>query len=77
MFLYPFLRIFFCYLISCTRGQKTKGQAWFRGSELPTAPGTWIQRSALRHRVQAPAGFHPSLILFCHFMGYRVYTQTA
>lgn len=35
MFLYPFLRIFFCYLISCIRGQKTKGQAWFGGSKLP------------------------------------------
>lgn len=36
MFLYPFLRIFFCYLISCISGQKTKGQSWCRGSKLPT-----------------------------------------
>ena len=36
MFLYLFLHIFFCYLISCIRGQKTKGQAWFKGSKLPT-----------------------------------------
>ena len=36
MFLYPFLHIFFCHLISCIGGQKTKGQAWFRGSKLPT-----------------------------------------
>lgn len=36
MFLYPFLHIFFCHLISCIGGQKTKGQAGFRGSKLPT-----------------------------------------
>lgn len=68
MFLYPFLHIFFCYLISCIRGQKTKGQAWFRDSKLPTTKNVCPKQ----HFEAPPAdtGKFSSLILFCHFMGY-------
>ena len=49
VFLYPFLRIFFCHLISCIRGQKTKGQSWFRGSKLPTTRNVYP-----KERFEAP-----------------------
>lgn len=50
MFLYPFLRIFFCYLISCIRGQKTKGRARFRGGKLPTIRNVCPEECSCRHR---------------------------
>lgn len=49
MFLYPFLRIFFCYLISCIRGQKTKGRARFRGGKLPTIRNVCPEECSCRH----------------------------
>lgn len=51
MFLYPFLGIFFCYLISCIRGQKTKGQSWCRGSKLTTT-----RNVCPKERFEAPPG---------------------
>lgn len=67
MFLYPFLPFFFCYLISCIRGQKTKRSGLIQRQQ-PPPQGTCVLKEGFDpppHRLHQVSF---CLILFGHFV---------